>query len=355
MNGLEISGVSKRFGATVALDDVSLTINEHELFFLLGPSGCGKTTLLRCIAGLCRPDAGRVRFGGNDITDTPVDKRNMGMVFQNYSLWPHMTVFENVAYGLKMRNRAKDETESRAFKALAMVEMQGLKDRKPAALSGGQQQRIALARALVYEPPVVLLDEPLSNLDAKLRKEMRMEIRAIQKRLGVTMVYVTHDQEEASAMADRMALLDKGRIVQSGTPREIYRRPASAFAAQFFGQANLLACTVATVAEGRAAIACGTARFAVPLSAFGATPVQGQRATAVVRPEDLYWSEAGNQEPHISGTIAGHERSGGVHTYTIDAPKQQFIMQDGTGGEERAIGSAVTMGIRTDRLYFIHA
>ncbi len=244
MTSIRIDGLVKRFGETTAVSDVRLEIPAGSLFFLLGPSGCGKTTLLRMIAGFTEPSAGRILFGGKDgerdVARLPANQRNTGMVFQNYALWPHMTVFDNVAFGLEVRKLGKPEIASRVAKALELVKMGEYARRKPAELSGGQQQRVALARAVVFEPSVLLLDEPLSNLDAKLRLEMRHEIRRIVDTLGITTVYVTHDQDEALSLADGMAVLDRGRIVQTGAPRAMYRRPNSRFVADFLGETNFL-------------------------------------------------------------------------------------------------------------------
>lgn len=237
---LDIQSVSKRYDGVKALDDVSLSVDEGEFFFLLGPSGCGKTTLLRILAGFEQPDSGSILFDGEDAAGKPPEKRNAGMVFQNYALWPHLTVRQNVVFGLEVRRISRTESDKRVREVLATVHMDGHEDRKPTQLSGGQQQRVALARALVIEPELVLLDEPLSNLDARLRLEMRAEIRAIIKKLGHTAVYVTHDQKEALAMADRCAILREGHIEQVGTPRDLYKHPRNRFVAEFLGETNLL-------------------------------------------------------------------------------------------------------------------
>jgi putative spermidine/putrescine transport system ATP-binding protein len=224
----------------LAVDGVTLDIAAGEFFSLLGPSGCGKTTSLRMIAGFERPDAGRVHVAGQDITDVAVHKRDMGMVFQSYALFPHRTVAENVAFGLRMREVPKPDIERRVKAALAQVALTGLEDRKPGQLSGGQQQRVALARALVVEPPVLLCDEPLGALDRKLRQQMQFELKELQKRLGVTLVFVTHDQEEALAMSDRIAVMNHGKVEQVGAPTEIYERPRTRFVADFIGEINIL-------------------------------------------------------------------------------------------------------------------
>ena len=244
-----IRGISKVFGsgpgATIAVDHISLDIEPGELFFLLGPSGCGKTTLLRMIAGFIEPTSGHIHFDGRDVTTLPPNQRNTGMVFQSYALWPHMTVEANVAFGLTVRKIAASDRVKRTMEALAAVRMDEYAKRKPNQLSGGQQQRVALARALVIRPDVLLLDEPLSNLDARLRIELRAEIRRICKEAGITAIYVTHDQKEALSMADRIAIIDRGRIVQLGPPTDLYRKPASRFVAEFLGETNFLSATVA--------------------------------------------------------------------------------------------------------------
>src|SRR6266478_7370443 len=233
-----IDGVVKRFGAVAAVDRAELTVEDGELFTLLGPSGCGKTTLLRLLAGFYQPDAGQIRFGDRVVSGLPPYERKIGMVFQNYALWPHMTVRANVAYGLRLRKLASAEIETRLAEGLRKVNLVGLESRYPGQLSGGQQQRVALARALVLNPDILLLDEPLSNLDAKIRVQVRAEIRKLQQELGITTVYVTHDQEEALSLADRVAVMRDGQVLQLAPPKTLYERPANRFVADFVGTNN---------------------------------------------------------------------------------------------------------------------
>ncbi|MBN1351797.1 ABC transporter ATP-binding protein [candidate division KSB1 bacterium] len=243
-----IRDIVKTFDSVRVIDNINIEIERGELFFLLGPSGCGKTTLLRTIAGFYRPDQGQIRINEKDVTDVPPHKRNTGMVFQSYALWPHLTVRENLAFGLELHKIPAAERRRRVDDVLEMIQLSKLADRSPNQLSGGQQQRVALGRALVLEPEVVLLDEPLSNLDAKLRLEMREQIKALHDRLGLTMIYVTHDQSEALSMADRIAIMQNGRIQQSGTPRDIYNFPANPFIAEFIGETNLIPGSVKRIA-----------------------------------------------------------------------------------------------------------
>ena len=238
---IHLKNIVKRFGALEAVSQVSLDIGDGELFTLLGPSGCGKTTILRLIAGFHKPDQGEVHFGDKEVSAVPPYQRKIGMVFQNYALWPHMTLFDNVAYGLKLKKIPRREISGRVEKVFSMVNLAGLEKRYPGQLSGGQQQRVALARALVLNPDVLLLDEPLSNLDAKIRQTVRAEIRKLQKELAITSIYVTHDQEEALTISDRIAVLDHGKVQQLGAPRDLYERPETPFVADFIGINNLLA------------------------------------------------------------------------------------------------------------------
>lgn len=283
--------VTKRFGEQVVVRDVSLEIGDGELFFLLGPSGCGKTTLLRCIAGFYIPEEGRILIGDTDATRLPPHQRDTGMVFQSYALWPHMTVRENVAFGLELRGVPKAELRRRVDEALAMVRMTERADYRPPQLSGGQQQRVALARALVIRPKCLLLDEPLSNLDAKLRLEMRSEIRRICKEAGLTAIYVTHDQKEALSVADRLAIFDQGVIQQCGAPREVYERPANRFVANFIGETNLIEGRVVAAHDHRVVVRAEHGEWVSHAPPPGVTLREGQAVTLSVRPEVIHLGE----------------------------------------------------------------
>jgi ABC-type Fe3+/spermidine/putrescine transport system ATPase subunit len=298
---VRLEKVTKRFGDVLAADDVNLTINDGEFFTFLGPSGCGKTTTMRIVAGLEYPTEGRVYYDDVDVTKLPSFRRNTGMVFQNYALWPHMTVRENVAYGLKVRKLPREEVDSRVEDILELVHLGGMEERFPNQLSGGQQQRVALARVLVINPDILLLDEPLSNLDAKLRVEMREEIKDIQRRLGITTVYVTHDQEEAMAVSDRVAIQDHGKIMQVGNPHEIYDRPANLFVATFIGKGTLLEGTVDACGE-LTTISIGTMTFQGVTTCDEAL-AQGDKIACVLRPE--YFTTREPEEPSnaLEGTV----------------------------------------------------
>lgn len=281
---LALDGIVKRYGNLVALGPVRFTVEEGEFLTLLGPSGCGKTTTLHVIAGLLEPDGGRLFMRGADITALPTDERGMGVVFQNYALFPHKTVEENIGFGLRMRRVPKPEIARRVHEMLDIVGLPGVEARYPRQLSGGQRQRVALARAMVIHPTVLLLDEPLSNLDALLRKQMRSELRAIQRRIGITAIYVTHDQDEAFEMSDRIILLNRGRIEQIGTPETLYDRPATRFAAEFIGDANLIEGEIVEIANGVVRIRTAGAGT-IPANAGGTGLAVGAAVYLVVRPE----------------------------------------------------------------------
>jgi ABC-type spermidine/putrescine transport systems, ATPase components len=285
MISISIENLVKKFGANVALDGLTFRIEPGELFFLLGPSGCGKTTLLRNIAGFYIPEQGRILFDNDDVTHLPPHKRNTGMMFQSYALWPHMTVAQNVAFGLVERKVPKPEIDRRVNEALESVKMASYASRKIAQLSGGQQQRVALARALVIRPRCLLLDEPLSNLDARLRLEMRTEIRRVCKEFGLTAIYVTHDQKEALSISDRMAILEGGRIAQIGDPQTIYRRPVSRVVADFIGETNFLSGRILGSGDGRASVETAVGKFDGVIAESGWTPASGEEVTLSIRPE----------------------------------------------------------------------
>jgi iron(III) transport system ATP-binding protein len=286
---LRLEGISKRFTrdgetARAAVDDVSLTVEPGELLTLLGPSGCGKTTTLRIIAGFEQPDQGRIYIGDEDVSNVLVHRRNIGFVFQNYALFPHLTVFENVAYGLKVRGLSAAMVTAKVQQVLGLLGLTGYERRFPNQLSGGEQQRVAVARAVVVEPQLLLFDEPLSNLDAKLRVQMRAELSQLQKRLAITTVYVTHDQEEAMAISDRIAVMHQGRIAQIGTAEDLYRAPRTVFVAQFIGRVNLIESRVREVSQGRATVEIWGGVLTVPNTG---PYMLGQTLYLVVRPESL--------------------------------------------------------------------
>jgi iron(III) transport system ATP-binding protein len=293
---IEVSSVTKRFGSVVALDNVSFSVEAGEMFFLLGPSGCGKTTLLRILAGLETPDSGTIRFDGKDIMGLPPHQRGAPMVFQNYALWPHLNVKDNIAFGLVERRISKSEIDSRVAEVLRLVELGGLENRMPGQLSGGQQQRVVLARALVLNPKIILLDEPLSNLDAKLRVEMRDEIGRLHTRTDITFVYVTHDQAEALSLADRMAVLSAGKVSAIGPPRELYHRPPNLFCADFLGEANMIPGRVAAVDRGVVTVKTALGEWKAH-SAREQTLLADTAVTCLVRPENLVLI---NPSPHPS-------------------------------------------------------
>jgi len=281
---IELRNVTKRYGDLVANDHVDLQVRRGELLTLLGPSGCGKTTALRCITGHQRPDAGQVLIDGKDVTNVPTYRRNLGMVFQNFALFPHMTVYENVEFPLMIRNEPKAQRRQMVREALKLIRMETLEERYPRQLSGGQQQRVGLARALVYRPTVLLLDEPLSNLDAKLREEMRFEIRELVSQLGITAVYVTHDQGEALALSDRVAIMNAGRLQQVGTPQQIYEQPRTIFVASFIGLSDFLEGHVDSTEGGRARVSVQ----GLQLTLVADTPlVVGQAVSLFIRPSNV--------------------------------------------------------------------
>jgi ABC-type Fe3+/spermidine/putrescine transport system ATPase subunit len=315
---LSMRRLRKSFGAVVAVDEVSLDAAPGEFLSLLGPSGCGKSTVLRMVAGLLPPDAGQVVLAGEDITEVAVHRRNLGLVFQSYALFPHMTVFENVAFGLRRRGVGEALLRPRVERMLELVRLGPLGARHPRELSGGQQQRVALARALVTEPRVLLLDEPLSNLDALLRDEMRVELKRLQERLGTTMIFVTHDQAEALILSDRVVVMQNGRVEQIGPPEEVYRRPATPFVARFLGRANFLAGTVAGTEAGGTVVALdgGLSVVAVPRPGL----ISGQRVQVTIRQENIHLAPAGagsDLANRFAATVVFHAFAGQTHHYVV--------------------------------------
>ncbi len=320
MTQVSISRLTKSFGAGPVVDSLSLTIEHGEFISLLGPSGCGKTTTLRMVAGFEHADSGTIAFDGADVSDIAAEKRDIGMVFQNYALFPHMTVGENLAFGLEMRKVAPAEIRTRTARVLDMVQLAGMMDRYPSQLSGGQQQRVALARALVIEPRILLLDEPLANLDAKLREEMRVFIREIQKRVGITTVYVTHDQAEALSMSDRVVVMFGGRIAQMGTPTEIYDRPATRQVAGFVGQVNVLEGTVISVGDGTCSINLPFGSISIP-RAVDLSP--GLPVALALRPEAILLSAPG--DAGWRGRVASRHYSGNLVDYRVEMADGSFV------------------------------
>lgn len=327
--GVTIDRVSFGYGDNRVLEDVSLNIDKGEFFAFLGPSGSGKTTLLRLVAGFGRPSSGKILIEDRDVTALPPWKRNLGMVFQSYALWPHMTVARNVAFGLERRNISRSEIERRVKAALETVGLGAYAERRPAQLSGGQQQRVALARTIVIEPHVLLLDEPLSNLDAKLRVEMRSELKTLQRRLGITTIYVTHDQEEANAVGDRIALLDQGSIQQIGAPVELYDNPANRFVAAFLGTANLVD---GQISDGKF-LGAG----------FELNGVSGRNGAAsiAIRPQDIRIEKAGGGLPgkilerEFLGSFVRYRARLGELSLIVDAPHHK-------GEQVHAPGTAIS-------------
>ncbi len=364
MSRVEIRNLVKIFGATRAVDQVSLEVGDGEFFSLLGASGCGKTTTLRCVAGLETPSGGGILFDGQDVAGVPTWDRDCGMVFQNYALFPHMTVADNVAYGLMARRYRKagllgrmgwlvravsaclpSEDLARVREALAMVELEGLEERRPGQLSGGQQQRVALARALVIRPRVLLCDEPLGALDARLRVKMRQEIRRIQRRAGITTLYVTHDQEEALAVSDRIAVMNQGRVVQVGPPEELYLRPRTRFLADFIGLTNLFPARLE--GPGRVRILEGPV-----LPTTHALPAQGTFSVAV-RPESLRLLGAGEEAPgSFTGRVQLRMFMGSTVKYVVASGSLEWTVAAplASGVESFAMGDEVRVGLQPEDL-----
>ena len=350
---VELDGVSKRYAGTTAVDDVSLRIRDGEFFTLVGPSGCGKTTTLRLIAGFETPTEGAVRFAGEDVSGVPPEDRDVGVVFQNYALFPHMTVGENVGYGLNFADPpAGQSRDERVAELLDLVDLPDTADRDPDSLSGGQQQRVAMARALAPGPDLLLLDEPMSALDAQLRERLRMQVRAIQSELGITTVYVTHDQEEALAISDRVAVMRAGAPEQVAPPRDVYRRPASRFVAEFVGDNNVFAGSVTAVAGGSgndtptAAVDVGGETLRVALTEGDAASVGvGDRLTFCVRPEYL---RIDGGESRLRATVASAEFLGETTRVTLDWGGRDLVVRT-----RDPLSGAVVVGFDPDDAHVV--
>lgn len=350
---VEFRDVEIAYGKFVAVRDFSLAIAKGSFVTLLGPSGCGKTTILRSIAGLVDITKGRISIGGRRVDDVPIYKRNIGLVFQSYALFPHKNVFDNVAFGLKYRNVSKAEIARKVGRALEMVRLPGSEKKLPSQLSGGQQQRIALARAIVFEPEVLLLDEPLSALDANMREEMRVEIKKIQRETGITAIFVTHDQEEALSMSDRIVVMNAGSIEQIGTPEEVYDTPATAFVADFLGKANMLAGKVSASTGTTATISLAAGQSATVVSP---RPLAvGDAVTVVVRPQKL---SVGKEQTsnHLSGRVLSTSYLGGSVIYEIDIGGGTMVRcHTAINGKPAREGEVIDLGFERDGCVLLNA
>ena len=355
MTSLRLTNIRKTFDQTVAVEDVSVEVSAGSLFFLLGSSGCGKTTILRMIAGFVQPTAGRIFFGDRDVTELSPEKRNAGMVFQNYALWPHMTVSQNVGFGLDVRRMPSAEKKTRIGESLELVRMSQYADRLPNQLSGGQQQRVALARAIAFRPDLLLLDEPLSNLDAKLRLEMRSEIRRISHELRITMIYVTHDQHEALSLADQIAVMSAGKIEQLGAPRDIYQRPRTRFVAEFIGETNFVFGEIQGVRDSS-----GFAEVRTPIATMRAlvpsTKKVGDRITLSIRPEAITIDHASAvSNPQSCATIVlgkclESTYLGASAQHLVDANGQRIKVFEVNPNSSSFTGKQVRLSIITDQV-----
>lgn len=346
---VKLEQLTKHFGKVTAVDNVSLDIPHGKLVTLLGPSGCGKTTILRMIAGLETANSGHIYLGGEEITHLPPNERKITMVFQSYALFPHMNVYENIAYGLRVMRWSEEKIREAIQETVRMVGLEGLTQRGSSELSGGQQQRVAVARALVLKPKVLLFDEPLSNLDAKLRKHMRGEIRNLQKDLGITSVYVTHDQSEALAISDQIIVMENALISQKGAPKELYTRPANPFVADFIGEANLLDVDVLEIEGELARVRLDTVNLFVP---YFRPPQKGDRAKLVIRPEDIRISTEGTHG--LKGVVKFAQYQGASNDYEIETGAGDLSINDYETKEsllER--GMDVFLTFREDHLFLI--
>ncbi|HXP94668.1 MAG TPA: ABC transporter ATP-binding protein [Candidatus Binatia bacterium] len=354
MSQIEIRSLSKSYDGggseSVAVVDLSLAVAAGEFVTLLGPSGCGKTTTLRLIAGYLTPDAGTISVSGRVLSSTKgvvtPEERGMGMVFQNYAVWPHKTVYENVVFGLRVRKIGAVDARERVARLLELVNLSGLESRYPSELSGGQQQRVALARSLVVEPAILLLDEPLSNLDAKLREHMRTELKALQRRTGITFIYVTHDQSEALALSDRIAVMDRGRLQQYGTPREVYRRPANRIVADFMGLVNLVPARVREAEGGRGAVEAGPLQLAIALPAIARA---GDRVDLAIRPESIRLTVPGGASAEaMRARIVEQSYLGNMNEYVVAVGDLRLRVQAGPEAEF-APGSEALMSVDAEQ------
>jgi spermidine/putrescine ABC transporter ATP-binding subunit len=315
---VEIRDLKKNFKTVVATDIDYLGIEEGEFVSFLGPSGCGKTTTLRCIAGSLEPDSGTISVRGREITHMPIHKRKLGLVFQDYALFPHMTTFDNVAYGLKYQGYPKDGIKNKVTGALELVGLSGFGERYPHQLSGGQQQRVAFARSVVYEPDVLLLDEPLSNLDFKLRKAMRFELKRMQRQLNITTIFVTHDQQEALSLSDRVVVMNQGRVEQLGTPNDIYENPLSVFTADFIGSTNIIRGVVVSCDSARGVCGVRVSSSAILPIPFQEPVTVGEEVSFIVKPEKVEIRKSRRAEGDIDGKISGVSYLGSAFNYEID-------------------------------------
>ncbi|HSV23727.1 MAG TPA: ABC transporter ATP-binding protein [Xanthobacteraceae bacterium] len=349
MSSLSIQALTKCYAGAVAVQDIDLDVAEGEFVSLLGPSGCGKTTTLRCVAGLEIPTSGKILFGDRDVTRLLPERRFIGMVFQNYALFPHMTIRENIGFGLEMRGMRGSEAGKRISSVLDMVQLTGFEDRWPRQLSGGQQQRVALARALIVEPAVLLLDEPLANLDAKLRDEMRLFIRSLQERIGITTLYVTHDQAESMTMSDRIVVMFAGRIHQAGTPQDIYDRPATTDVAKFIGQANLIAGKVVHQCNGVATVDTPVGRL---LCATKHAIEPGARATAMVRPEAMRLVKECSTSA-LSGRIVERHFLGNIVDYRVATADGTILAVQALGSIVHEAGEVVSVQIDPEKAWLL--
>lgn len=345
---LKFQNITKKFGKVTAVNNVSLDVEHGEMITLLGPSGCGKTTILRMIAGLEIPTSGKILLGGEDITKLPANERKITMVFQSYALFPHMNVFENIVYGLRVLRWKDDKIKDAAEEALKLVGLEGLSKRGASELSGGQQQRVALARALILKPKVLLFDEPLSNLDAKLRNRMRAEIRNLQQELGITSVYVTHDQSEALAISDRIVVMDNSVISQIGSPVDLYTKPENPFVADFIGEANIVEGIFKGTEGEKAVVQVSDQEFKVN---YKNLPEKNEKINLMIRPEDIYFSD---DDSGLSGNVEFAMYQGSMNDYLISVDSSEIRLHDYNYSRElKQQNTSVKLKVREDHIFLI--